>query len=258
LLEGLGTPGPTWWHRLDPLTKLLVSVGTVVALVLLGGIIASSLLTVVAVLLPAALARCLARLVRISILLALPLLISAVLVNVLVSQGVAMAEVGPLTITEEGIRRAGEVAVRVVGMAGAVTLFYLTTRPSELVASLQRHGAPPRLAFVVHNAIAMMPRLAERAGEVAEAQRARGLDTEGNVVRRSRGLLAVAAPTVLAALAEAEARTLALETRAFSRPGRRTLLWWPRDSGAQRAARWSIVIALALLALARLASVTLP
>lgn len=258
MFESLGTPGPTWWHRLDPLTKLLISVGTVVALVMLGGIVLASVLSAVAVLLPAALARCLARLVRISILLALPVLISAVLVNVLVSEGVAIAEVGPFAITEEGIRRAGEVAVRVVGMAGAVTLFYLTTRPSELVASLQRHGAPARLAFVVHNAIAMIPRLAERAGEVAEAQRARGLDTEGNVVRRTRGLVAVAAPTVLGALAEAESRTLALETRAFSRPGRRTLLWWPRDSNAQRAARWSIVIALVLLALARLASVTLP
>ena len=48
----------------------------------------------------------------------------------------------------------------------AVTLFYLTTRPAELVASLQAHGTPARLTFVIHNAVAMIPRLAERAAEV--------------------------------------------------------------------------------------------
>ena len=126
-------------------------------------------------------------------------------------------------------------------MAGAVTLFYLTTRPAELVASLQAHGLPARLTFVIHNAVAMIPRLAERAGEVTEAQRARGLDSEGSLLgraaghgrawpdRRSRG-----------AIAEAETRTLALEMRGFTRPGRHTLLWVPADSGLQRAARWAM------------------
>ncbi len=104
------------------------------------------------------------------------------------------------------------------------------------MASLQYHGASPRLTFVIHNGVAMIPRLAERAGEVTAAQRARGLDTEGSILRRARGVVAVAAPTVLGALREVETRTLALETRGFTRPGRPTVLWPPHDSGAQRAA----------------------
>ena len=70
---------------------------------------------------------------------------------------------GPLRVTGEGVGVAVEVVVRVLVMAGAVTLFYLTTRPAELVASLQAHGVPARLTFVIHNAVAMIPRLAERA-----------------------------------------------------------------------------------------------
>ena len=139
-----------------------------------------------------------------------------------------------------------------------MTLYYLTTRPAELVASLQAHGTPARLTFVIHNAVAMIPRLAERAAEVTAAQRARGLDSEGSLLRRLRGVTAVAGPTVSGAIAEAEARTLALEIRGFTRPGRHTLLWAPLDSDGQRLARWGMVAGTVLLVVLRLAGWRLP
>ena len=97
----------------------------------------------------------------------------------------------------EGALLAAEVVVRVLTMAGAAVLFYRTTSPADLVGSLQHHGLPARATFVVHNAVAMIPRLAERAREVTAAQRARGLDSEGSWWRRGRGVLAITAPTVI-------------------------------------------------------------
>jgi energy-coupling factor transport system permease protein len=237
--------GATAWGRLDPLTRLVVALGTMAAALLLGGIVCPLVLVVVAVLLPAIAARELRTVLRLSLVLALPLGISVVLVNVLFSPG-TMAE---------GAAMAAEVVVRILTMAGAAVLFYRTTRPAELVASLQYHGLPARATFVIHNGVAMIPRLAERAHEVTEAQRARGLDTEGGWLRRGRGLVAVAAPTVLGAIGEVETRTLALETRGFSRPGRPTLLWIPHDGPAQRVARWTVLLGLVALAAARLAGV---
>ena len=46
---------------------------------------------------------------------------------------------------------------------------------------------------------------------------------------------------------------MALEARGFTRPGRRTLLWWPPDSGRQRLARWLLVAAVPSLIVARAA-----
>lgn len=249
---------PTAWHDLDPLTRLVISVGTLVAAVLLGGIVCLSLLALIAVLLPAALARELGRVLVTGLLLALPLALSVVMVNVLFFiEGTVVVSLGPLEITEEGIALAAEVVARVLTMAGAAVLFYVTTRPSELVASLQHHGVPARLTFVIHNGVAMIPRLTQRAHEVTAAQRARGLDTEGNWLRRGRGLVALAAPTVLSAVRETETRTLALETRGFTRPGRATVLKVPHDSNAQRVLRWGVLLGLVLLALARVTG-TLP
>jgi energy-coupling factor transport system permease protein len=238
----------------------VLAVATTIAAILLGGTVCLGLLALLAVLLPAIAAGMVRRVLAMALLLALPLALSAAVVNVLFTNGdgSVLATIGPISVTGDGVRLAAEVAFRVMTMAGAVSLFYLTTRPSELVASLEAHGASARLTFVIHNTIAMIPRLAERAADVAAAQRARGLDTQGSLWHRARGVVAVAAPTVLGSVAEAEARTLALETRGFGAPGRRTLLWVPPDSRLQRLARWSVAVALVLLMGARISGLALP
>ena len=229
------------WHALDPLTRLVIALGTVVAALLLSGVICLLLLVLMAVVLPATLAGELRAVLRRSLLLALPLALSVVVVNLLFAPG----------SLEEAALLASEVVLRVLTMAGAAVLFYGTTRPGPLVASLQHHGVPARATFVIYNGVAMIPRLAERAREVTDAQRARGLDTEGSWFRRGRGVVAVAAPTVLGAIGEVETRTLALETRGFTRPGRATVLHIPADSATQRATRWGVVAGIVLLAVVR-------
>ena len=238
-------PATDPWRALDPLTRLVAAVATLIAALILDGVVCPLLLAALAVLLPAAVARELVPVARLSVLLSLPLAVSVIAVNLLFSPGTLA----------EGAWLAAEVVVRVLTMAGAAVLFYRTTGPADLVGSLQHHGLSPRLTFVVHNAVAMIPRLAERAREVTAAQRARGLDSEGSWIRRGRGVLAVAAPTVLGAIGEVETRTLALETRGFTRPGRPTVLRVPQDSGVQRLARWGLAGGVIVLAIARVAGV---
>jgi len=97
----------------------------------------------------------------------------------------------------------------------------------------------------------LTPALVERAATITAAQRARGLDTEGSIWRRLRGVLPLAGPVLLGSITEVEERTMALEARGFTRPGRRTLLWWPPDSAPQRLARWLLLLAVPALVVAR-------
>ena len=105
--------------------------------------------------------------------------------------------------------------------------------------------------FVVGAALQTVPALIERAGEIVEAQRARGLDTEGRPWRRARGVLPLAGPLVFGALAEVEERTMALEARAFSSPAPRTLLRVPRDRSSERLLRWSLAAVLVAVLILR-------
>ena len=219
----------------------------------IGGFVGPLLLVGLAVLLPASLAGVLGRLVRLSLLLSLPIAISAVLINVFFFPGGAtvLLRLGPITATAEGLTFALEILLRILAISGAITLFYLTTRPAELVIDLERRGVSPRVAFVANASVQTVPAMVERANQITAAQRARGLDTEGSVWRRARGIVPIVGPVILGALGEVEERTMALEARGFTRPGRRSLLWWPRDSGTQRAVRWLILAAVGLLVVAR-------
>ena len=95
--------------------------------------------------------------------------------------------------------------------------------------------------------------MVERAGQITAAQRARGLDTEGSIWRRLRGVLPIVGPAILGSIGEIEERTMALEARGFTRPGRRTLLWHPPDSGPQAVARWLLLAGGVLIVVARAA-----
>ncbi|MFN8621324.1 MAG: energy-coupling factor transporter transmembrane component T [Chloroflexota bacterium] len=256
----MGRPGPTAWHRLNPLTKLTVLLATTLAAFALGGVVAPVVLLVVAVLVPAGVAGLLRPVARAAVLLSLPLAVSAALVNLLFTPGGAtvLVQLGPLTVTAEGAGVAVTTVLRILVVAGAAALFFQATRLPALVADLERRGVSPRLTFVAASAVGAVPAMLERARMITAAQRARGLDTEGSTMRRLRGLVPIVAPTILGSIDEAEERSMALEARGFTRPGRRTPLWTPPDAPAQRAARWLLVAAAVIAVVLPVLGVRLP
>lgn len=253
----VGQPGPSPVHRLNPLTKATLATVTAIAAVALGGFAGPIALVAVAVMLPAIIAGVLRQLARLTLVLALPIAVSAFLVNLFFFPGgqEVLLRIGPITATAEGLGFAVQVLVRILAISGAVTLFYLTTRPADLVVDLERRGVSPRVGFVANASVNTVPSMVDRAVQITAAQRARGLDTEGSLLRRLRGVLPIVGPVILGSIAEVEERTMALEARGFTRPGRRTLLWAPADPSAERVARWAMVLAVVALIVARLAGI---
>jgi energy-coupling factor transport system permease protein len=233
---------------------VLAGVSTALAIAL-GGVLGPALLVLLAVLLPGALAGILPRLLRTALLLSLPIAVSVLVVNLFFYPAgrEVLFQLGPIRATAEGLGFAVETLARIGAISGAITLFYLTTPPAELVLDLERRGVAPRIAFVAIASVQTVPAMVERAATITAAQRARGLDTEGSLWKRVRGVLPLAGPVLLGSLAEIEERTMALEARGFTRPGRRTLLWHPPDSGRQALARWLLLAALPLWLVARAA-----
>jgi len=191
--------------------------------------------------------------VRASLLLTLPIAISVVLVSVFTRAGTTvLLQIGPFDATLEGVDFAGQTLVRLFAISLSIGLFVLTTDPRAFVFDLERRGLSPRAAFVAVATIEAVPTLVERAAVIGESQRARGLDTEGSLRARLRGLLPLVGPVILGSLTDVEERSLALESRAFSRPGRRHLLWSMPDEPWQRAVRWALGATLVLAIVARI------
>jgi len=184
------------------------------------------------------------RLARASFLLTLPIAVSVILVSVFTRAGTTVIFVlGPFDATVEGVDFAAQTVLRLFAISTSIGLFILTTDPRAFVLDLERRGVPPRAAFVAVATIEAVPTLVERAAVIGESQRARGLDTEGSVRARLRGILPLVGPVILTSLTDVEERSLALETRAFSRPGKRHLLWAMPDTTWERVVRWLLILA---------------
>lgn len=212
---------------------------------MIGGYLGPLAIIGLAILPAAGLAGVARRLVRISLLLTLPIAISVVLVSVFTRAGThVLFTVGPFDATSEGVDFAGQTLVRLFAISTSIGLFGLTTEPRSFVLDLERRGLSPRFAFVALATLEAVPAMVERAGVIASAQRARGLDTEGSIRARLRGILPLVGPVILSSLTEVEERSLALEVRAFGRPGRRQLLWRIPDTSGQLALRAVLLLAL--------------
>ena len=185
----------------------------------------------------------------------LPFVVSVLLINTFLYPDAddVMFTIGPFSATQTGFVAAVQTALRVVAFALSVGLFALTTPTDQLVSDLERHGLGRRASFVLGAAVGLLPRLLQQAREVTEAQRARGLDTEGSFGRRLRGVVPLAGPLVIGALSDVEDRAVALEARAFSAPGRRTVLRAHPDSALQRALRWTLTVGTVLIVVAAVA-----
>lgn len=243
---------PSAWHRLNPLTRAVVATTASLGALVLGGY-AGPLVIVALTLGVAALAGVLGRLFRASLLLTLPIAVSVVLVSVFTRAGASVLfEIGPFDATLEGVDFAGQTLVRLMAISASIGLFVLTTEARAFVFDLERRGLPARFTFIAVATLEAVPTLAQRAATIAESQRARGLDTEGSLGARLRGVLPLIGPVILTSLTDVEERSLALESRAFSRPGRRHLLWAMPDTAWERLVRWLLVLALAGLIAARL------
>ena len=156
-----------------------------------------------------------------------------------------------------GVTTAVAALLRLLGATLPLTLLFATTEAPDLLSDLEARGAGRRAVFVLGAALAAVPRAQARAVDVIEAQRARGLDTEGSWRRRLHGVLPLITPLIIGSLAEVEDRTMALEVRAFGAPGRRTLLHRPPDSRGQQVARWAIAALLVLGLAARAVAVAI-
>lgn len=174
----------------------------------------------------------------------IPLVASILIVNTLAYPGATdtIMHIGPFSPSWSGLEAAVQATLRVVAFAMSVALFALTTTTNDLVSDLERRGVGRRPIFVISAAIGTVPRMVERAREITDAQRARGLDTEGHIWRRVRGLVPLSGPLVLGALTEVEEQTMALEARGFTAPGHRTVLRPLPDSGPQRGLRWLLFL----------------
>lgn len=178
----------------------------------------------------------------------LPFAISIFLIQSLFwGEGTTLLTVGPLSIHKEGIDFSITSVGRILLVIGSILLLVMATRPDALMNALTNLGIPGTITYIVITTIQIIPRFQAKATTIVDAQRSRGLVTEGNIILRVRALLPLVLPLVLSSIVDVEERAIAIEARAFNAPGPKTSLVDINDSQTQRVIRLILIILTVIL-----------
>ena len=246
-------------QRLHPLTKLTLAFAA-----LAGAATLAAPPAVIAVyglvLIPmAAASRVLGPFLRASLRTLAPFLLSLVTIQGFFYPGEhVLFTLGPFRYKAEGIVFALLFSARLLVGLGAALLLLLTTRMDHLMLALSQRGLSPRIAYIVVTTLQIIPRFQARGQAIFDAQRARGLQTEGSLLRRGRALLFLVTPLLFSSLMETDARAMALEARGFGRPGPATSWVVLTDTFGQRLARSACAVAALGMIGIRVAGAILP
>ena len=167
-------------------------------------------------------------------------------------EGEVLFSLGPLSFYRQGLIFAAASIGRIALLGGCFLLLSMTTRIDMLMRALVERGLPSQLLYLVVTTLQLVPRFQAQARRIQDAQRARGLETEGSIWRRGRALIPLTGPLLLASLMDVEERALALEARGFSRRGARTSLVVLEDSRQQAWLRLTLWVLSVMIVLARL------
>lgn len=239
-------------HKLHPLTKGLLTLLLLVAGLTLPGRWIGYFLVLFVVFPLALWGRIFSNFIRIVWAISLPFIISVVTIQSLFwGKGTPIFEFWLLSPKLEGAVFALISVGRILLVMSGFILFAMSTRPDTLMISLKQVGLPSSLAYIIVTTLQIIPRFQNKAATILDAQRSRGLETEGNLLVRARAVIPLALPLVLGSLVEVEERAIAIESRGFNSNRMETSLIEIADSRKQKVARKIFVGLIVLSIVAR-------
>ena len=135
-----------------------------------------------------------------------------------------MAKFGFITVYKAGIITAAKLTSKISALVSTVTMLTLVSKAKEFTVALEKKGLNSKAAFILLLSLQMIPEMKKQSDVIMDSQKARGVETEGNVFVRFKALLPVFIPLVLGSIVNTEERAITLEARGFSIGEKRTIL----------------------------------
>ena len=216
-------PGNTVLHRMDPRTKILLTVFYIAALFLCKHL--PSYLVLMAVLAAAvAVSRVGIRAVVRGMKPIVVIIVITGVLNLFYTPGREIWRWGFLKITVEGIWTAIYMILRIAMLITCTFLLTYTTSPILLTDGLEKLMAPLKklkvpvheLAMMMSIALRFIPTLIEETDKIMSAQKARGADFDsGNLIQKAQALIPLLVPLFISAFRRADELAVAMECRCY-------------------------------------------
>ena len=214
----------SWLCKVHPFTKLAY-IATAISVPLLVGKLSFFAIFIALSLAVLASGRLLKRVVPL-IAFSFTILITIFLIHGLFNQSNRniLFSIGPLHFYREGLLYALHIGCNVLNMLLSFAILVLSAKPSELVEELEKRGFSRRMGYIITSVFQIVPQMTGTMNTITDAQRSRGLETEGSLLTRAKAFLPLISPVVMSSLINTRERAVALEVRGFAAKQKKTYL----------------------------------
>ena len=218
-------PGNSFFHRLDPRTKLLLTACYIVALFMAKNLFGYALM-LGTLLLSIAISRVGLKVLVRGMKPILFIVIFTAILNLLYTpgEGDPLATFWVFRIYWEGVRTAIFMVLRIMMLISCTFLLTYTTSPILLPDALEQLLGPLKvfhlpiheLAMMMSIALRFIPTLIEETDKIMAAQKARGADFDsGNLLEKAKALIPLLVPLFISAFRRADELAIAMECRCY-------------------------------------------
>ena len=212
-------PGNSVIHRMNPLPKLLWTVGILAIsfatrnIAVLGVLFLLGLILV----LISGVQKSYLRVVMILFPISLTLITLQSIAPAFPRPWTPIVDLGPLTIYQEGIYSGISLLLRIFSMTTWALVTIMTSHPSDIFTSLKGIGMPYALNFILIMTLQLIPILQNEFGVVLNAQKSRAMKGTG-----FGAILPSMVPVFVGAIERVQQLSISLESRAFGSSGQKT------------------------------------
>lgn len=217
-------PGESFIHKLDPRTKILISLLFIVCLFVVDKFIGYT--AIVAFLIAIiAIAKIPPRFIFNGLKPIFLLVLLTALLNMFMIRGTEdtlLYKIGFLSIYVEGLKTAAFMAIRLILLIAGTSILTLTTSPIELTDGIEKLLRPigkeiaHELAMMMTIALRFIPTLIDETDKIMKAQKARGADFDsGNIIQKAKNLVPLLVPLFISSFRRADELAMAMESRCY-------------------------------------------
>lgn len=152
------------------------------------------------------------------------ILIITAIFNLFLTPGKLLVEFWIFKITQEGLKNAGFMTIRLTYLILGSSILTLTTTPNQLTDGMEKalrpfnkiHVPVHEISMIMSIALRFIPILVEETDKIMKAQIARGADFEsGNLIKKAKAMIPLLVPLFISAFRRANDLALAMEARCY-------------------------------------------
>ena len=145
--------------------------------------------------------------------------------SLFIPAGEVWVKFGFISVYKEGVMKAVGLTSKLTAIVSALTMLTLITPIKDFTLALEKKGLNTKAAFILMITFQTIPEMKKQANVIMVSQKARVIETVGNILVRAKALIPIFIPLVLSSIANTEERAITLEARGFSVGEKRTILY---------------------------------